>query len=211
MGDVAVGRSRIMARVGQTVTNRFPLRPGSNAAVAVAPILPVAEPYKLGQLAASLGAGIGATPVPAGERLGYDLYVIGNARPAVLRLMGTSDGLLKWYKRAGSPVGPDPEFYSINIDWRGPSTLLQWPADVFVLPAPTKTVHGEPNWPNLSAEGYRDMMAQAETDETISRVGGQIERHVKGAAEALSTPVKIAAGIGGALLAVFIISRVTKR
>lgn len=200
----------MVARTGTTVMNRLELKPGSNAAVAAAPMVDAPAATKLQQLADSLGAGIGAKPVEAGKDLGYQLYTIGAARPVVLRVMGQSDSLLSWYRKAGAPAGPNPEFFSINIDWRGTPKTLEWPAGVFVLPSPKKAVHGEANWPDKDAEGYKDLVDRADTDARLSTMGGQIEKHVRDSLRALTVPLRIGAAFAGALVAVYIINRVKR-
>ena len=192
------------------VKSRLPLRPGSNAVVAVAPVSSQPTETKLQLLARSLGAGIGVQPQYAGKRLSYQFWIIGDARPVVLRLMGSSPKLMKWYDRVGAPVGPEPEFFSVNIDWRGPSRDLEWPADVFALPLSPKTVHGEANYPDANLEGFRDMLSAAKTDEWIAEAGAEVDKHVERGLGVLGSVGTAVVGVGAALATLWVIMRAKK-
>lgn len=197
-------------RKGMVVKSRLPLRPGSNAVVAVAPVSSQSTETKLQLLARSLGAGIGVQPQYAGKRLSYQFWVIGDARPVVLRLMGTTPRLMKWYDRVGASVGPEPEFYSVNIDWRGPSRLLVWPADIFVFPLSPKTVHGEANYPDSGVEGFKEMLSAARTDKWIVEAGAEVDKHVERGLGILGSVGTAVVGVGAALGALWVILRAKK-
>lgn len=156
------------------------LVPGSNALVAVAPISSIAGQHKLMILADAIGAAVGAKPVYVGERLGYRLWTIGAARPVTLRAMGTTKPLAEWYRKTPGANIEEPEFFSVNIDWRGPTSDLPWPGGMFALPAAVTPVHGAANWPDMTPEQYAAALREAAADETISRIGGQVKDHVGG-------------------------------
>lgn len=156
------------------------LRPGSNALVAVAPQSSIAAEHKLMILADAIGAAAGATPTYVGKRLGYKLWTIGAARPVTLRAIGTTKALVEWYRGTPGANIEEPEFFSVNIDWRGPTSDLQWPGGMFALPAAVTPTHGEANWPDMTPEEYAQALRAAAANETIARVARQVEEHVGG-------------------------------
>lgn len=175
-------------REGQTVQSILPLKTGSNAVMAVASKSDAPTERKLALLAETLGEGIGAVPEHAGTYLSYDYWTIGDARPAVLRLQPTTAEWMQWYERLGSPVGPYPEFFSVNVDWRGPPMTFEWPAGVFVVPAASKTVHSpDANFADMSRDETAEYLQHAEdaritverwgdVDETAVALGEAMDR-----------------------------------
>lgn len=165
-----------MVREGTTVQSVLPLRTGSNAVMAVATKSDIATDRKLAMLAATLGEGIGAEPEFAGRYLSYEYWTIGDARPAVLRLQPTTKEWLDWYTRLGSPVGEYPEFFAINIDWRGPPMTFEWPAGMFVVPAASKTSHSDQaNFPDMSRDETEDYLDRTESARKMVELGADVD------------------------------------
>lgn len=197
-----------MAKEGKTVYSELELKPGSNAAVAVAPPSEMLPAVRIEQLATELATVFDAIPVPAGQRLGYRFFEIGPARPTVLREMGTSKSLRRWYDKTGAPVGDDPIFFSVNIDWRGQARKFKWPAGIFVFPSSARVVHGEANWPNLRAPQMASYLETTDIQEKVSTIGRQTSRHIQ---RVVNPALTAAVTIGAAALGLWIVSNAAAR
>lgn len=156
------------------------VQPGSNAIIAVARKTDIRDAQKLMLLADALSAAIGQPQEYVGDRLGYSLWTIGPARPVTLRVLGSTKKLVEWYRSKPDPIIDEPEFFSVNLDWRGPTTDLQWPGGMFSLPDASSAVHGADNWPDMTTEEYAQALREAKANEAITRAGRQVEEHVGG-------------------------------
>jgi hypothetical protein len=204
-----------MAREGTTLVSHLPLRPGSNAAIAVAPEswMPYQAPEIRSQwLANDLAAAIGAPAELAGVRGdGWVFYVIGNARPAVFHALEPTDKRAAWYKRVGAPLGDVPvSYFAINIDWRGDPIDLSWPSTVFVVPSPLRTVHGAPNHADQTAEELRETLESESTAQWMSDLKTAIDEHVEAGLGVMATAWKIALGVAGLILGGFLVYQIAR-
>lgn len=165
------------------------LKPGSNVVTLVTPgDYTVYAP----NLATLLSAAIGAKSESIGTKGGLTFYLIGKARPVSIRVLPPTPERLKWYTELGSVVGPDAQYVSLAIDWRGETEVITWESDTWVAPPGSKAVRGAANWPDYAtAEQYREWLGQVKTDELISKVGGAVAETVEAASEAGASALSV--------------------
>ena len=143
---------------------------------------------KLNMLAAHVGALVGGTPDWAGTLpSGVSVWNIGHGRPVFLRRLEENDRLNQWYAEMGEPVGPDREYWSVVIDWRGPAIDAATPAGTFVIPAATRVVHGAPSWPDGTISEQRERVSNAVTDDRLSRAASSLAGVYRHVAQSLSS------------------------
>lgn len=176
-----------MARTGKTVESSMPLRRGTNVVVAVSGRSEAPIETKLNMLAAHVGAMLGGVPDWAGTLPnGVSVWVIGQGRPVFLRRLSDNARLDKWYRAMGEPVGPDREYWSVTIDWRGAPIDVTVPAGSFVVPAAARVVHGAESWPDGTIGEQRDRVAQTARDKALSDAASNLRRTYRHIAD--STP-----------------------
>jgi len=194
-------------RTGQTLSSVLPLRRGTNVVVAVSGRSEASLDTKLNMLAAHVGAIVGAGPNWAGTMpSGVTVWNIGQGRPVFLRRLERNARLDRWYAAMGEPVGPDREYWSVVIDWRGPDTDAAVPAGSFVIPAATRVVHGAESWPDGTIAEQRERVSQALVNERLARAASSLRRVYKHVADATPslTPVVL---LGAAAAAAWAWSR----
>lgn len=174
----------------------LPLRRGTNVVIAVSARTEASLDTKLNMLAAHIGALVEAAPNWAGTLpSGVTVWNIGQGRPVFLRRLERNKKLDRWYEAMGEPVGPDREYWSVVIDWRGPDVDAAIPAGTFVIPAATRVIHGAESWPDGTIGEQRERVAQAASDDALSRAASSLRdtyRHVSASMPSM-IPIAIAA------------------
>jgi hypothetical protein len=198
---------------GETVKSKLRLKRGSNTVIAVSAWTDAAEGTKLRMLADQLGELLGGEPEHVGDLDGTTVWVIGLGRPTFLRPLEENDRLAKWYRAMGEPVGPDREFWSVTIDWRGDDVTLSVPADTFVIPASAKVVHGRHTWPDGNAAEQAQRVETAGGEKRLSDIATNLQstyRHI-----ARSMPSSLGTGVilgsAGVVIAVVLLRRRIQR
>lgn len=166
------------------------LKTGSNTTVAFGlpnSYLPASKHKLVGAL---VSKAVGAPLEYIGSHLSSTIWSAGDARPITIRVIPTTEKLSAWYKSVGSPLGQVPvEFYGLNIDWRGLPKLMSWDSSKYALPPNDKTVHGRPNYPNMSPAQLKTHIENIPTDQTVSEsmsaVDAVVESTIKTASGAV--------------------------
>lgn len=191
---------------GKIVESVLPLRRGTNVVVAVSGRSEADIATKFNMLAAHVGALVNGVPDWAGTLPnGVTVWNIGQGRPVFLRRLEENDRLRQWYRAVGEPVGPDREYWSIIIDWRGPPTDASVPAGTFVIPAAARVIHGAESWPDGTIGEQRERVAQIESDARLARAASSLRATYRHLAAALPSPWPllgiVAVGVGLAIWA----------
>lgn len=159
--------SGLVGREGELVTSRLTLKPGLNSfigTVARGAVVESAESdapkeYVAKYLADMLGQPlefIGREPTGMTKAL---VYNIGYARPAHFWLIGNTDRWESWYQKMGSPVGSDVYFVATNVDWRGPTRDLVYPAGNVAFPGEPSVISS--NWPDGNTVEQKKLLAES--------------------------------------------------
>jgi hypothetical protein len=160
----------------------LPLRRGTNVVVAVSGRSEAPLETKLNLLAAHVGALLGGVPEWAGTLpSGTSVWNIGQGRPVFLRRLQNNRRLDDWYAAMGEPVGPDREYWSVVIDWRGADVDASVPAGSFVIPAATRAIHGAESWPDGTIAEQRERVATIRSDDALARAADSMRgtyRHI---------------------------------
>lgn len=76
------------------------------------------------------------------------VFMIGEGRPVHIYELGKSQNLVQFNLKQGEPFGPEPYYYSVNIEWRGSPQTFSRLIDPNVYIPQLEPVTGAPGWPD---------------------------------------------------------------
>jgi len=168
--------------------NSIKLKNGSNTFAVVVARSGLDTPSLHMALTTILGGGLGVKPefVGAMKSTGENktFWVGGLARPITVWLLPVTPKRVEWYEKLGSPVGNDPEFLSVCIDWRGSDKTIQWDDKVFH--AVGTVVRGAEAWPDGDAATIRARLKSADSDAWLSELATDLTTGVEAVSDTVA-------------------------